>query len=641
MANWKIEIGAETRLGGRRATFVSVIDFDQYMVCFPDGSYRVVGATDLDPKDDPQSVPRAFDDYSPAELEEAYRWYEALKDLLDGKVPRGERSAFVVAAALVLKAGQSTVWRRIQNWNGNPLSLVRERPNGGRGKSRMAPEREALMSKVIADHYMNRRQRPPKEVYDDFLLDAFRTARLRPPSLATFYERIHRLDSVEVIEKRQGKRAAHEARKRMQGRFPFGDEPLGCVQMDYWLYDVEIVDDVDRETIGRGALLALAIDVCTMMPYGYHLSLDPTGANNAGLAIFHGMTRKERWLKEVGFDMEWPVWGMLKMLHLDNAKEFRGSMLRRFLADEDGLKGVAAELVNRKVKTPRYGPHIERFFGTLAWKVKGLPGATGSNTKERQTRNSSKTAKLTLHDLELHLLSVLKEHTNTKRKELGGLTPLQKWRSYFFEGGKQIRPLPDEPKDLDLLRKELMPMVTRTVQDYGIRIDNIFYDSTELVAVRQRHANEPGREFIIRRDPRDISEVYVFDPDNKRYLTVPYRRHGAPVISQWEAKAAIRHFNDIDKDFAEADIFDFITERRERQNRIEEAGKLTTKVRKERAQQRQREKARSREAAVIASAKPKASAPPPESPRMAPDVTIGGAEAASDPYANVFDELDI
>ncbi len=112
MANWKIEIGAETRVGGRRATFVNVIDFDQYMICFPDGSYRVVSAADLDPKDDPQSVPRAFDDYSPAELEEAYRWYDALKDLLDGKIPRGERSAFVVAASLALKAGQSTVWRR-------------------------------------------------------------------------------------------------------------------------------------------------------------------------------------------------------------------------------------------------------------------------------------------------------------------------------------------------------------------------------------------------------------------------------------------------------------------------------------------------------------------------------------------------
>jgi len=167
VAGWKIEIGAETRVGGRRATFVNIIDFDQYMVCFPDGSYKVVSTADLDPKDNPQSLPRPVDDYSPAELEEAYRWYETLKDLLDAKVPRGERSAFVATAALVLKAGQSTVWRRIQSWDGNPLSLVRERPNGGRGKSRMAPERDALMSKVIGDHYMNKRQRPPKEVYDD------------------------------------------------------------------------------------------------------------------------------------------------------------------------------------------------------------------------------------------------------------------------------------------------------------------------------------------------------------------------------------------------------------------------------------------------------------------------------------------
>ena len=114
------------------------------------------------------------------------------------------------------------------------------------------------------------------------------------------------------------------------------------------------------------------------------------------------------------------------------------------------------------------------------------------------------------------------------------------------------------------------------------------------------------------------------------------------MISQWDAKAAIRHFNDLGQDFAEADIFDFVTERRERQQRIEEAGKLTTRIRKERAQQRQRAKAKSREANVIASTrKPKAAAiqATPDAAAIASAPDLG--ETQGDPYANVFEELDI
>jgi len=80
----------------------------------------------------------------------------------------------------------------------------------------------------------------------------------------------------------------------------------------------------------------MVIDTFSFMPIGYYLSLDPTGASSAGLAIFHSITRKERWLADLGVEMEWPVWGFPKMIHADNAKEFRGSMLRQFMANVDG-----------------------------------------------------------------------------------------------------------------------------------------------------------------------------------------------------------------------------------------------------------------------------------------------------------------
>ena len=153
------------------------------------------------------------------------------------------------------------------------------------------------------------------------------------------------------------------------------------------------------------------------------------------MAIFHSITRKEKWLAKLGVNMEWPVWGIMKMIHADNAKEFRGTMMQRF------VRYANTKLVNRKVKTPRYGPHIERYFGKLAHGVKHLPGATGSNIVERAKKaDPRKTARLTLVDLEIYLLSVIKEHINTPRKELG-MSPLEKWKSFFFdaETGRQIQ----------------------------------------------------------------------------------------------------------------------------------------------------------------------------------------------------------
>jgi len=43
--------------------------------------------------------------------------------------------------------------------------------------------------------------------------------------------------------------------------------------------------------------------------------------------------------------------------------------------------------------------------------------------------------------------------------------------------------------------------------------------------------------FVIRRDPRDISRIWVLDPDGSAYLEVPYRTLSHPPISVWERSA--------------------------------------------------------------------------------------------------------
>jgi putative transposase len=75
--------------------------------------------------------------------------------------------------------------------------------------------------------------------------------------------------------------------------------------------------------------LTLAVDVFSKMVLGFYISLDPAGAST-GLCISRAILGKEAYLQRLGLeDQEWPCWGMMRTIHTDNAKEFRGTMLGR------------------------------------------------------------------------------------------------------------------------------------------------------------------------------------------------------------------------------------------------------------------------------------------------------------------------
>ena len=267
-----------------------------------------------------------------------------------------------------------------------------------------------------------------------------------------------------------------------------------------------------------------------------------------------------------------------------------------------------------------------------------LPGATGSNIRERaKKRDPRKTASLTLADLEVYLLSVIKEHINTPRAELG-MSPLEKWRSYFFdpETGRQVQKLPPEVGDLDRLRKELLPLQKRTLQHYGIQWDLFHYDSDALVVLRQRHAKTPDKEFMVRRDPHCLSEVYVWDDEAKMYLTVPLRNPRGVPMNIWEYRAAKKEVQArTGKRATENDIFDVHRERTERLERVLAAQRETLRVRRAAQQKKHHAETRKRQDAVIGR--------PPSAPPKQPPARLGdpvSSVMAPDDGDDVFEDLD-
>jgi putative transposase len=200
----------------------------------------------------------------------------------------------------------------------------------------------------------------------------------------------------------------------------------------------------------------------------------------------------------------------------------------------------------RPVRRPHFGGHIERLLGTFNQDIHALPGSTFSNPMARGAYDSEQHAAMTLSEFEQWLSILIVEVYHQRLHSELGMTPLQKYEEGIF--GTDARPgrgLPERVMDEMRLRLNFMPYVERTVQSHGIVIDEIqYYDDVLKPWIHSRDSRETSgkrkQKFIVRRDPRDISRIYFYDPDLKQYFEIPYRHTAHPPISVWELREVRR-----------------------------------------------------------------------------------------------------
>jgi putative transposase len=82
---------------------------------------------------------------------------------------------------------------------------------------------------------------------------------------------------------------------------------------------------------------------------------------------------------------------------------------------------------------------------------------------------------------------------------------------------------------------DFLPAEQRLIRRDGIRMFNVHYWDNVLSPLAGR-SNQP---FTVKYDPRDLSRVYLRDPKGD-YWTIPYRDLGAPPITLWEHRSAMR-----------------------------------------------------------------------------------------------------
>lgn len=342
--------------------------------------------------------------------------------------------------------------------------------------------------------------------------------------------------------------------RAIRGTFPGADAPLSIVQIDHHLTDVEVVDETYRMPIGR-PWVTVAIDVYSRMVVGVFLSLDSPSASSTGMCLINSMLPKEGFLRELGVDGRWPVWGKPRVIHADNGKDFRGEMLR------EACRQYGIETQFRPVRTPHFGGHIERLIGTIAGWFKDLPGATYSSPVERGEDGRGGRPAKTLRELEQWLVTYIVKVYHQRRHSALGQSPLAHWEAHFFGESGLRNQLPGEIQDEVRLRMTFMPMTRRTVQRYGLVIDHVHYMSDSLRHLIPAPGDRP-KAYQVRVDPRDLSRVWLFDPAIGDYLEVPYRDVTRPAMSRWELRAVTKHLGKENREIDENSIFDALEELR-------------------------------------------------------------------------------
>ena len=471
----------------------------------------------------------------------------------------------VAEAARVLGVDRATIfrWRARFEADRRATSLLPRRRGRPCGTRRIDPRVDALIDEQLRSYYL-RPERPTIRSLVERVHLSCDELGLPRPSWRAIKRRILRLDARTKLARREGATAARAVFTPVVEEYK-SSGPLDVVQIDHTTVDLIVVDEVSRQPIGR-PILSLAIDVYTRVVTGFYLALDHPAILRAGVCVAQSVFEKDAWLAERGIDIPWPVGGLPRAVHVDNAGEFHSHAFTRVLED------FGVDVIYRPVARPHFGGHVERLIGTTMGAVHLLRGTTFSSVKARGDYPAEARAIMTLRELEHWLaLEVLGKyhhriHSALKRppiavwSELAASTPLRM------------------PKDRLEFLTGLLPYQWRLPRRDGIHLLGIRYWSDALVGLLGYHEGK----LMIRYDPRDLSRVWVRRPDG-RHVEARYKNLAREPISLWEHNRAMERLRQQGRqEVTEEILFRAIREQR----RIEDQALRSSKQARRAASQR-------------------------------------------------------
>ncbi|WP_372482903.1 hypothetical protein AB9J70_12890 [Elizabethkingia anophelis] len=442
-------------------------------------------------------------------------------------------------------------WLKFYDLGQTVASLAGGKKTGGEGKSRLTDKQEEIISDKINFVYLNQARKSIKKVINEIKISC-NDLGIVPPHDTTIRRRIKSISEEEKVRKRFGIKEARYKYEPIKSHYQEATYPLSIVQIDHTLLNIVLVDELERKPYKR-PWITVAIDVYSRMVVGFYLSFDTPGNIGTGMCISNSILPKELWLEKMGVSAHWPCWGVMDCLHLDNAKEFHSKMLK------DACDNYGISLKYRPVATPHYGGHIERLMGIFSKEINDLPGTTFSNTEERKNYKSEERSSFTLPELERWLATYITKIYHTRVHSSLGVSPLKKYEDGIMGNdnipGRGVLP---RIHDIRKTRLDFMPFVERSIQEYGVVVDHLYYYDDVLRPYV--HKKDGDRGYIFKRDPRDISVIYFLDPLTEQYYDIPFRNASHPPMSIWEYRDSLKKVKERNKEVNEGNIFEALKE---------------------------------------------------------------------------------
>lgn len=504
--------------------------------------------------------------------EQAVEKYEMIKPLLNYEQ---HSPSSIKSRAKEVGVSDRSLYRWIQAYNslGSIVGLVNRKRGWSEGNSRLTKEQDELVKTVINEFYLHK-QRPSIEQTIREVQRVSSQKNIDSPSRRTIRQRILSISEEERLRKRGQKEKARNKFTPKPNSFPNVDFPLSVIQIDHTPVDLIVVDNQYRKPIGR-PYLTLAMDVYSRMITGYYLSLDAPSVTSVAMCLARSILPKERLLFDHNVKGEWAVFGYPSKIHVDNGADFRSLDLSK------SCEAHSIALEFRPVARPEFGGHIERVIGTFMKEIHGLSGTTFSNTKEKDTYQSEAEAVITLDEFEAWLINYIVNVYHKRIHSALGMSPVQKWRlGIFGDKNHDGCGYPQMPVDEQTLLLDFLPSEKRTIQHNGVTIDGLrYYDVALNMYINDSDENGKSKEFLFRRDPRNIGKIWFYDPKLKRYFPIPFADQSLPDMSIWEYKQVRRFLRDKDEKLIHSQqIHDALTEMREM---VEQSAQRTKKARRQ------------------------------------------------------------
>ena len=448
----------------------------------------------------------------------ARRMARELDKILDGGNPR---RAAIKRAAAELRLTTRQIYNLLARYRAD-RTVTSLLPRTATSRRKRLPEHvEAIIAATLRETWLTLEPTPLAPVVDEIRARC-EEAGLAVPSYVTVARRIPMLFSPEEIAKKRSANPKHLLRLKPRPGYIHAPHPLAVCQIDHTPTDIHFVEVVDGAGVFVGRpYLTVITDVATRSIVGFCLTLEKPSVLSVALCLAQAMCPKDTWLAARNLNHAWPMFGRPQLLVTDSAMEFKGHAFQR------GCDDYGIRIRYRDRGRVHQGGVVERLLGKLNVVLATYPGSSGRSVAHRDEYPSERRACLSFADLERCVaLAVIDHNLQENSKTLK--VPMTEWQ----HNATALPHFDDDPQRVLL---SFLPGTERQLSPQGINMFAMHYYSPWLSAVVPER-DRLGR-LEVRYDPRDISHVYIRDPENRQFRPVERRDGQLTSVTMWEHAA--------------------------------------------------------------------------------------------------------